>query len=208
MVRVYIDAFDHVLRGGQWSAVMRVKYEVVDSLGRVLLPSTWFERKRLIGSASTDAYVQAQDESIAEFIDAIDRINGIGKRSPGFVWMLEGSGSPGATSHAISGDPCLVPNLTVWEDARSLQDYVFRTIHSRFLGRRTEWFVPLGQPHFVMWWVEPGHRPTLDEALERLEELRRLDDVGALEQAMRSEGLPVALQPATRAGRAAATGSG
>jgi predicted ribosome quality control (RQC) complex YloA/Tae2 family protein len=39
----------------------------------------------------------------------------------------------------------------------------------------------------------------------RLEELRQFDDVGALEQAMRSEGLPVALQPATRAGRAAAT---
>ena len=71
MVRVYIDAFDHVLRDRQWSAVMRIKYEVVDSLGRVVLPSTWFERTRPISSGSTDAYVQAQDESIAEFIDAL-----------------------------------------------------------------------------------------------------------------------------------------
>ena len=26
--------------------------------------------------------------------------------------------------------------------------------------------------HFVMWWVPAGHRPTLEEALERLEHLR------------------------------------
>jgi hypothetical protein len=24
----------------------------------------------------------------------------------------------------------------------------------------------------VMWWIEPGHRPTLGEALERLEQLK------------------------------------
>ena len=26
--------------------------------------------------------------------------------------------------------------------------------------------------HFVMWWVEDGHRPTLEEALGRLEMLK------------------------------------
>jgi predicted ribosome quality control (RQC) complex YloA/Tae2 family protein len=39
----------------------------------------------------------------------------------------------------------------------------------------------------------------------RLKELQQLAEVEELEQAMRREGLPVALQPATRAGRAAAT---
>jgi len=32
------------------------------------------------------------DPRIAEFMGALDRINGLGKRMPGFVWMMEGSG--------------------------------------------------------------------------------------------------------------------
>lgn len=112
---------------------------------------------------------------VAEFIDNIDRINGLGKRSPGFVWMLEGSGEPnaGATEHAIAGDPLLVPNLTVWENAESLKAFAYKTVHSQFFKRRGEWFAPLGKPHFVMWWVPEGHRPTLAEALDRLEDLRQ-----------------------------------
>ena len=112
---------------------------------------------------------------VADFIDNIDRINGLGKRSPGFVWMLEGSGesNAGATETAIGGDPLLVPNLTVWEDAQSLKAFAFKTVHSQFFKRRAEWFVPLGLPHFVMWWIPKGHRPSLAEALERLEDLRK-----------------------------------
>lgn len=112
------------------------------------------------------------DPLVAEFIDNIDRINGLGKRMPGFVWMLEGSGSPGATSHAIAGDPRYVPNLTVWEDVDSLRRFVWDTVHGQFFAKRQEWFEVLEAQHFVMWWVPVGHRPTLAEALERLE-LRR-----------------------------------
>jgi hypothetical protein len=42
------------------------------------------------------------------------------------------------------------------------------TIHRQFYERRAEWFEVLGKQHFVMWWVPEGHRPTLEEALERL----------------------------------------
>ncbi len=35
------------------------------------------------------------DPRVAEFMAALDRVNGLGKRSPGFVWMMEGSGAPG-----------------------------------------------------------------------------------------------------------------
>ncbi|MCY4180965.1 MAG: DUF3291 domain-containing protein, partial [Litoreibacter sp.] len=80
------------------------------------------------------------DARVAEFIDNIDRINGLGKRMPGFVWMLEGSGAPGATSHAIDGDALLVPNLTVWEDAASLETFVWGTVHKQFYERRAQWF--------------------------------------------------------------------
>lgn len=115
---------------------------------------------------------------VRDFMRAIDRINGIGKRSDGFVWMMEGSGAPntGNTEAAIGGDPRFIANLTVWTDAASLEHFVWNTAHRQFYERRAAWFTALGDMHFVMWWVEAGHRPSLDEALGRLEHLRAHGD--------------------------------
>jgi len=114
------------------------------------------------------------DPRVADFMNNLDRINGLGKRMPGFVWMMEGSGEPGTgnTENNIGDDPQFVANLTVWEDAPSLEKFVWGTIHKQFYERRTEWFQVLGDMHFVMWWVPAGHKPSLDEALERLQHLR------------------------------------
>lgn len=56
------------------------------------------------------------DIRVKEFMDNLDRVNGIGRRSPGFVWMMEGSGEPGTgnTENSIGGDAQFVANLTVW----------------------------------------------------------------------------------------------
>jgi hypothetical protein len=111
------------------------------------------------------------DPRVAAFMEAIDRVNGLGKRMPGFVWMMEGSGAPGTgnTETKIDGDPRAITNLTVWESVETLENFVWNTVHRQFYERRAEWFEVLGEQHFVMWWVEAGHRPTLDEALVRLE---------------------------------------
>jgi hypothetical protein len=110
------------------------------------------------------------DPRVAEFMAALDRVNGLGKRMPGFVWMMEGSGEPGTgnTETKIGGDAQFVSNLTVWESVETLEHFVWNTVHRAFYERRQEWFEVLGRMHFVMWWVPAGHRPTLDEALERL----------------------------------------
>lgn len=115
---------------------------------------------------------------VAEFMDALDQVNGLGKRMPGFVWMMEGSGEPGAgnTETKIDGDPRFIANLTVWESVETLERFVWGTIHKRFYERRREWFEVLGAMHFVMWRVPEGHRPTLEEALERLEHLKTHGD--------------------------------
>lgn len=115
------------------------------------------------------------DPRVAEFIGALDRINGLGKRMPGFVWIMEGEGA-GNTDAAIDGDAQYVPNLTVWEDIASLEHFVWNTVHKQFYDRRAEWFEVLGAMHFVMWWVPEGHRPTLNEALDRLDHLRAHGD--------------------------------
>ena len=111
------------------------------------------------------------DPRVAEFMENLDRINGLGKRMPGFVWMMEGSGEPGTGNKdaKIDGDPQFVSNLTVWENVETLENFVWKTVHKQFYDRRAEWFEVLGQMHFVMWWVPAGHQPTLDEALARLD---------------------------------------
>lgn len=118
------------------------------------------------------------DPRVREFMDNLDRINGLGKRMPGFVWMMEGSGEPGTgnTESAIDGDPLYVSNLTVWESVETLEKFVWGTIHKQFYEKRAEWFEVLGAMHFVMWWVPKGHQPTLDEALVRLDHLRENGD--------------------------------
>jgi hypothetical protein len=118
------------------------------------------------------------DPRVAEFMAALDRVNGLGRRMPGFVWMMEGSGEPGRgnTENNIGDDPQMVANLTVWESVETLENFVWNTVHRQFYERRREWFEVLGAMHFVMWWVPAGHRPTLDEGLARLEHLRAQGD--------------------------------
>lgn len=114
------------------------------------------------------------DPRVGEFMKALDLINGMGKRMPGFVWMMEGSGEPGTgnTDNNIGDDPQFVANLTVWESVETLEAFVWNTVHKQFYDRRKEWFEVMGKMHFVMWWIEEGHHPTLDEAMERLEHLK------------------------------------
>jgi hypothetical protein len=118
------------------------------------------------------------DPKVAAFMAALDRVNGLGKRMPGFVWMMEGSGEPGTgnTEAKIGGDPRFVSNLTVWESVEALEAFVWQTVHRQFYARRAEWFEVLGAQHFVMWWVPEGHRPSLDEALARLDHLKSQGD--------------------------------
>lgn len=113
------------------------------------------------------------DPRVADFVNNIDRVNALGKRSPGFVWMMEGSGAPGTgnTETKIAGDPLFISNLTVWEDVNSLETFVFNTVHKQFYDRAKDWFEVMGEQHFVLWTVNAGHRPTLEEALARLDHL-------------------------------------
>ena len=121
---------------------------------------------------------QTDDPRVKDFMDNLDLINGLGRRMPGFVWMMDGLAPPGQQNPDIlfEFDPLLAPNLTVWEDLASLERFVWGTVHKKFYERRAEWFEVLGEVHFVMWWVPEGYRPTLTDGLERLEMLRQNGD--------------------------------
>lgn len=109
-----------------------------------------------------------EDPRVGEFMRALDAVNGVAKRSAGFVWMMEGAAGAGNTETKIDNDAQFVSNLSVWETPAQLENYVWNTVHKAFYTRRAEWFEVMGKPHFVMWWVPIGHQPSLEEALDRL----------------------------------------
>ena len=49
-------------------------------------------------------------------------------------------------------------------------------MHKQIYRRRAEWFSLMDKQHFVMWWVDEGHEPTLEEAKGRLEHLHAHGD--------------------------------
>jgi hypothetical protein len=112
------------------------------------------------------------DPRMADFVDNLALVNGLAERAAGFVWRLKDE-SGSATNIRAFEDPRTIVNLSVWENVESLEHYVWQTIHKRFYGRRHEWFDKPAGPYFVLWWVPAGHRPSVQEALERLEHLAR-----------------------------------
>lgn len=112
----------------------------------------------------------ADDPRMAGFMRNLDLINGIADRSPGFVWRMQDE-SGNATGIEVTADPMMAANLSVWEDAESFGNYVWNTVHRRFYEQRDRWFEVMASMHFVMWWVAPGSRPTLAEAMGRLDHL-------------------------------------
>jgi hypothetical protein len=128
------------------------------------------------------------DPRMADFADNLDRVNGIADRSEGFVWRLK-SDNGNATSIQAFDDPRIIINISLWESVDALEKYVWQTVHKRFYGRRHEWFDRFEGPYFVMWWVPAGHRPTVEEALERLQSLK---DNGPSDFAFGWESLPAA----------------
>ena len=109
--------------------------------------------------------------NIKDFVDNLDKVNGIAESSDGFVWRLkEESGN--ATNIKVFADPNMIVNMSVWQDITSLKNFMFATQHRDFMARKKEWFEPLKQASYVLWWIADQHQPTLQEALERLEHLR------------------------------------
>lgn len=120
---------------------------------------------------------------VAEFVDAIAKINAIAERSAGFVWRLKDEdGAVGALETVWdAADPRVIVNMSVWTDFPSLEAFVWKTAHARFVERREAWFEPFGGAFLALWRVPDGHRPTLEEARERL---ARLEAAGPTEAAM------------------------
>ncbi len=111
------------------------------------------------------------DPRMVDFMNNLDRVNALAERSPGFVWRLIGEGSNNATDLRVGDDYAV--NLSVWTDAKALENYVFKTVHVQFYKRKQEFFALMEKPHMVFWNVPEGHQPSLTEAMDRLEDYEK-----------------------------------
>jgi len=108
---------------------------------------------------------------MADFAAALDRINALAEATPGFVWRLQ-TEEGDATAIRPFDDENMLVNMSVWRDVESLNRYVYTSAHVELMRRRREWFEPMREAYLVLWWVPAGHRPTVEEAIARLEKLR------------------------------------
>ncbi len=114
------------------------------------------------------AVAPLDDAQMADFMNSLEEINGLGEGSPGFVWRLK-SDSGNATDIKVSDNPLFIINLTVWDSVDALYKFVYRSHHKDYFARRFEWFERFGAPSVVLWWIPAGTIPAPQEAMERLQ---------------------------------------
>lgn len=111
------------------------------------------------------------DPLMAGFVARLEEINALADASPGFVWRLQ-TDAGDATSLQPYDDERILINVSVWETPEQLKQYVYRSVHVEVMRERKTWFERFGDVYTALWWIEPGHIPTVAEARERLQYLR------------------------------------
>ena len=107
----------------------------------------------------------------ADFVAALDAVNLLAESSPGFVWRLQDDSGASSSYVVAYDDPLMIINLSVWQSLESLRHFVYQSGHRAYLRRRREWFEPSTGPSLVCWWLPAGQRPTVAEAMARLQRL-------------------------------------
>ena len=109
------------------------------------------------------------------FTDRVEAINALAKRSPGFVWTLEGDEGIGATRVEVFADnPNIIIQLSKWESVESLFHFAYKTAHAKLIAAKEDWFVPVPDiANLALWWVEDDHLPDIAEARARMTRLHR-----------------------------------
>lgn len=121
------------------------------------------------------ALAPVESEMLQEFSNNLDPVNAIAEAAPGFVWRLKDE-SGNATEIQYFDDPLMLVNMSVWQSVEALKNFMFKTHHIDFMKRKKNWFATMDKANYVLWWIEQGHIPTVEEAVERLEYLRAHGD--------------------------------
>lgn len=118
---------------------------------------------------------------IKEFRDFLAPVNLLAEESAGFIWRLKDEGGASATDiETPYEDKLIFVNMSVWEDFESLKAFTYQTVHSYFLKSRKKWSDEIAGQKAVMWYVDQGYVPKVEEAKEKLD---LLNEQGATPEA-------------------------
>src|SRR5262245_16562634 len=113
-----------------------------------------------------------ESPAIAGFVAELDPINALADADPGLIWRLQ-TEAGNATSIRPTADDLFLINMSVWRSLEALRAFTYTSAHVQVLRQRRSWFEQLAEAHLVLWWVPAGYLPSVDEAMARLERLRR-----------------------------------
>jgi hypothetical protein len=116
--------------------------------------------------------VPLDSPQLSEFVAALEPINALADKSPGFVWRLQ-TEEGNATSIRAFDDDMMLVNVSVWESLDALSAFVYQSDHRAVMLQRRQWFERPADASVVLWWVPADHIPSVDEAKQRLELLRQ-----------------------------------
>jgi len=113
-----------------------------------------------------------ESPELAGFVAALDPVNAEADSAPGFVWRLQTDEGDATAIRPFDDDMVLI-NMSVWESVETLNEFVYKSSHRGVLRDRRQWFEQhVGDQYVVLWWVDAGTIPTMDEAKARLELLQ------------------------------------
>lgn len=116
------------------------------------------------------ALADIEDPIMQGFVDRLDPLHDLADNHPGFVWRYDPPDDDDTVVRVFE-DPRILFNLSVWDTVETLATYVYRTDHVEAIRKRAEWFEPFGSVSMVMWWLEKGQLPSVEDAKAKLAEL-------------------------------------
>jgi hypothetical protein len=158
---------------GEFSLTMGPTYSRGEAIPGTLdgVPDTGDHPYHLAQLNIARALAPLTSPQLADFVAALDPVNALADRAPGFVWRLQTEDGD-ATGIQAFGDELIIVNLTVWESLEALRSFVYNGRHADVLRRRRDWFEVAAEATAVAWWVPRDTLPTVDEAIARLATLR------------------------------------
>jgi hypothetical protein len=105
------------------------------------------------------------------FVSQLAAINALADASPGFIWRLQTEDGD-ATALRPYEDERILVNMSVWESAAALKEYVYRGDHVAVMRDRRQWFEHFSGIYMALWWIPAGSLPTVDQARQRIDHLQ------------------------------------
>ena len=118
-----------------------------------------------------EALYSMDDARMDGFTSRINTVNAMADTSDGFIWRLidDNPEIDGALDYRPFPNPNMLVNMSVWRDVQSLYQFVYKTVHARLISGGKDWFSMLKSHSTVMWWIEAGTLPAIEEAKAKLE---------------------------------------